>query len=189
MGEAGNQNYVKEFLIFACIALDVLPIQASSVSCEQLFSAGKETATDWCARLSTEHFEQLQVLKFAWHIHTEDLAAINECTEEIVELEAYKDLLIQDCYKADLDCEFVTDTQSDVFDMYDLTELMTIQTDVAHLPTYCPLYVFIVYIHDFVQCCCDYSIVFFNKKLALTSFFTVQTSLGLNWLKLVQNCG
>ncbi|EIW73844.1 hypothetical protein CONPUDRAFT_27963, partial [Coniophora puteana RWD-64-598 SS2] len=48
------------------IALDILPIQASSVPCERLFSAAKEIATDKRARLSLVRFEQLQMLKHAW---------------------------------------------------------------------------------------------------------------------------
>ena len=50
----------------ARIALDVLPSQASSVPCERLFSNGKLIATDHRARLGSDRFEELQIVKSAW---------------------------------------------------------------------------------------------------------------------------
>lgn len=47
------------------IALDVLPCQASSVPCERLFSASKQTAENCRASLGAKRFEELQVMKFA----------------------------------------------------------------------------------------------------------------------------
>ncbi|KDQ06612.1 hypothetical protein BOTBODRAFT_121261, partial [Botryobasidium botryosum FD-172 SS1] len=48
------------------IALDVLPIQASAVSCERIFSSSKETCTTRRNRLSPLMIEALQMLKFAF---------------------------------------------------------------------------------------------------------------------------
>ncbi|KZT33249.1 hypothetical protein SISSUDRAFT_993301, partial [Sistotremastrum suecicum HHB10207 ss-3] len=78
--------------VLARIALDVLPVQASSVPCERLFSAAKHIATDQCSRLGTDKFEQLQLLKFAWRgnlvNHAEENAMYEEevrATEELYE--------------------------------------------------------------------------------------------------------
>lgn len=45
------------------IALDILPIQASAVSCERMFSSSKETCTMRRNLLSSALLEVLQVLK------------------------------------------------------------------------------------------------------------------------------
>jgi hypothetical protein len=45
------------------LAMDVLPIQASSVSSERVFSSSKMTCTRERSRLSVEMIEALQVLK------------------------------------------------------------------------------------------------------------------------------
>ncbi|KZT31286.1 hypothetical protein SISSUDRAFT_959356, partial [Sistotremastrum suecicum HHB10207 ss-3] len=50
----------------ARIALDVLPVQASSVACERLFSAGRLITTHTRSRLDSEVFEKLQLLKSFW---------------------------------------------------------------------------------------------------------------------------
>ncbi|KZT63196.1 hypothetical protein DAEQUDRAFT_680779, partial [Daedalea quercina L-15889] len=49
------------------IALDVLPVQASAVPSERVFSASKETDTDRRSNIDVELFEMLQVLKYALH--------------------------------------------------------------------------------------------------------------------------
>jgi hAT family C-terminal dimerisation region len=46
--------------------LDVLPVQASSVACERVFSSSKETITMHRSRLSTELMEVLQFLKYTY---------------------------------------------------------------------------------------------------------------------------
>ena len=46
------------------VALDVLPVQASSVPCECVFSSSKETTTDRRNRIAPQFLEMLQVLKF-----------------------------------------------------------------------------------------------------------------------------
>ncbi|KAG6913201.1 hypothetical protein DXG01_008819, partial [Tephrocybe rancida] len=79
------------------IALDVLPCQASSVPCERLFSASKQTADDHRSRLGAKMFEQLQVMKFAWHDKITDLAAINSQHVEQVSIEQFQEFLREDC--------------------------------------------------------------------------------------------
>src|SRR5216684_537762 len=53
-----------EFPTLFGIALDYLPIQASSVPCEQVFSSAKETDTLKCNRIHPVLMEALQTLKF-----------------------------------------------------------------------------------------------------------------------------
>lgn len=48
------------------IALDYLPIQASSVPCERVFSSSAETDTKKRNRISSELMEALQLLKFGY---------------------------------------------------------------------------------------------------------------------------
>ena len=45
--------------------MDILPIQASAVPCERVFSSGKETMTARRNRISPELMEALQVLKYS----------------------------------------------------------------------------------------------------------------------------
>jgi len=81
---------------------DVCAIAASSVPCERLFSAGGETATDRRSRLGAEHFEQLQVLKFAWRTAIVDQAAENSAiVEEVTVLDEFRELLRLDNEIAD----------------------------------------------------------------------------------------
>jgi len=47
------------------IAMDYLPIQATSVPCERVFSSAKETDTNKQNRMSTMLMEALQLLKFS----------------------------------------------------------------------------------------------------------------------------
>ncbi|KIO17968.1 hypothetical protein M407DRAFT_32366 [Tulasnella calospora MUT 4182] len=55
-----------QFPLLSSVALDVLPVQASSVPCERVFSSAKETTTHRRANLSTELMMALQVLKFIY---------------------------------------------------------------------------------------------------------------------------
>jgi hypothetical protein len=45
--------------------MDILPIQASAVPCERVFSSGKETMAPRRNRISPELMEALQMLKFS----------------------------------------------------------------------------------------------------------------------------
>ena len=46
--------------------MDILPIQASSVPCERVFSSGLLTATTRRNRISEDLMESLQLLKFSF---------------------------------------------------------------------------------------------------------------------------
>lgn len=50
--------------IFA-MAMDILPIQGSSVPCERVFSSAKETTTPRRNRINPDTMEALQLLKFS----------------------------------------------------------------------------------------------------------------------------
>ena len=95
-----NQNHAMEYPALACIALDYLPSQASSVPCECLFSASKQTAVDCRACLCHDKFEQLQILKFAWCGDVSDLAALNDEGEAV-----FNTLHHEDIAEAELDDE------------------------------------------------------------------------------------
>jgi hAT family C-terminal dimerisation region len=77
----------------AQIVLDVLPCQASSVPCEQLFSGSKQVATDRRARLGSEKFEELQIMKSAWRDKIADLASWNSNQAEEISLEDFIEYL------------------------------------------------------------------------------------------------
>ena len=59
--------------------------------CERLFSSGKLIATDKRSCLGHEHFEELQVLKFAWCPLLVDRAAEN--SNEVKELDIIQDFM------------------------------------------------------------------------------------------------
>ena len=46
--------------------MDIIPIQASSVPCERVFSSGKETMTPRRGRISADLMESLQLLKYSF---------------------------------------------------------------------------------------------------------------------------
>jgi hypothetical protein len=75
------------------IALDVLPCQVSSVPCECLFSASKQTANLRRSSLGAERFKELQVMKFAWCKDLPDFAAQNWAHIEDMQLEEYVEIL------------------------------------------------------------------------------------------------
>ncbi|KAF5354761.1 hypothetical protein D9756_005504 [Leucocoprinus leucothites] len=67
-----HENHWRYPTIF-CLALDILSIQASSVSCERLFSIAKETMTLHCNRIGPDLMEALQMLKYAYDHGGEEL--------------------------------------------------------------------------------------------------------------------
>jgi hypothetical protein len=83
--------------------LDILPIPASSVPCERLFSAAKEIADDRRSRLGSKKFEELQVMKFAWHNNIPNLAAWNSDEIEEIDTLEYTTLLGDDNWQANFD--------------------------------------------------------------------------------------
>ena len=52
--------------------MDILPVQASAIACERLFSS-KETCTPCQSCINPELMEALQTLKFSFHSETLDL--------------------------------------------------------------------------------------------------------------------
>lgn len=56
----------KELPLMFSVAMDVLPVQASAVPCERVFSSSKETTTMRRSCLSPGLMEMLQVLKYAY---------------------------------------------------------------------------------------------------------------------------
>jgi hypothetical protein len=74
--------------------MDILPIQASAVPCERVFSSAKETITPRRNRITPELMEALQILKYSLR-HKESLnftAGLRE-EEEAIELERLNDTL------------------------------------------------------------------------------------------------
>jgi hypothetical protein len=78
------------------IALDVLPSQASSVSCERLFSGTKQVATDRQASLGPVVFEELTIMKSAWGLGLYDTAAWNAAQVEEVSIMDFEEMLVED---------------------------------------------------------------------------------------------
>jgi hypothetical protein len=73
--------------------MDILPIQASSVPCERVFSSSKETTTARRNKLHPSLVEALQVLKYG-RKHSRGLSfteGLDE-KEELAELETYEEI-------------------------------------------------------------------------------------------------
>ena len=90
------QNNAKLFPMLACIALDVLPSQASSVPCEWLFLGTKQIAVDRRARLGTAVFEELVVMGSAWGPDIYNMAAWTSSQEEEVDFFDFEEMLADD---------------------------------------------------------------------------------------------
>jgi hypothetical protein len=68
--------------------MDIIPIQASSVPCERVFSSGKETMTPRRRRIKSGFMEKLQMLKFSIRKEKElDFTDGLRWAEELMELE------------------------------------------------------------------------------------------------------
>jgi hypothetical protein len=102
-----QQTHSKIYPTLARIALDVLPVQASSVPCERLFSAGKEIADDRRARLGAERFEELQMLKFSWRDSQVDHSILNSLEVEHI-MDEFERMLEADAELAALDSDTET---------------------------------------------------------------------------------
>ena len=68
------------------------PCQASSVPCEHLFSASKQTAEHQRASLGADQFEELQIMKFACPKNVTDLTIWNSGQIEEVDLDEFKEM-------------------------------------------------------------------------------------------------
>jgi len=80
--------------VFA-LAMDILPIQASAVPCERVFSSGKETMTPRRNRISPQIMEALQILKFATRSEQGlDFTAGTSMEDELEELES-REMFVQ----------------------------------------------------------------------------------------------
>jgi hypothetical protein len=93
------QDHKDQFPTLFKLAMDILPIQASSVPCERVFSSSKETTTARRNKLDPQVVEALQVLKYGRRnakqlSFTEGL----EETEEMSELEKNEETQLADDY-------------------------------------------------------------------------------------------
>lgn len=71
----------------ARMVLDILPIPASSVSSERLFSCAKQVSTDRRTQLAPNVFEAIEALNLNWSRSIEDHARINSARTEEIELD------------------------------------------------------------------------------------------------------
>ena len=71
----------------ARMALDILPIPASSVSSERLFSRARQVSTDRRTQLGADVFEAIEALHFNWSRSLVDYARVNSARSEEVELD------------------------------------------------------------------------------------------------------
>jgi len=58
------KEYQQHYPTIFALAMDVLPIQASAVPCERVFSSAKETMAPRRSRIAPNLMEALQLLKF-----------------------------------------------------------------------------------------------------------------------------
>lgn len=72
------------------LAMDILPIQGSSVPCERVFSSAKETITPRRNHLSPEVMGACQVLKFRLRqVHSLNFTSGTSMEDEMKALEVY----------------------------------------------------------------------------------------------------
>jgi hypothetical protein len=78
------------------VALDILPVQASAVSCERIFSSSKETCTMCRNLLSSALLEVLQVLKHVYKEGRLDFTSYLIATEEDYSVESVTEAAINE---------------------------------------------------------------------------------------------
>ena len=81
--------------MLTCIALNILPSQALSVPCEQLFLGTKQIADDCQSWLGSKVFEELAIMGSAWGLELYDSAAWSTAQVKEVLLN-YEELLPDD---------------------------------------------------------------------------------------------
>ena len=59
------QEHQQQYPRIFRLAMDIIPIQASSVACERVFSSGKQTMTPQRGRIAAQLMEALQISKFS----------------------------------------------------------------------------------------------------------------------------
>jgi len=78
------------------IALNVLPAQASSVPCKQLFSGTKQIVTDCHVLLGPIVFKEIGITKSTWGPDLYNMAVWNESQVKDMELFDFEELLLDD---------------------------------------------------------------------------------------------
>ena len=109
------QDHAALFPTLIRIALNILPCHVSSVPCERLFSASKQTADLHQLSLGAKRFEKLQIIKFAWHKKIVNNAEQNWMQVEKVELGEYSEFLEADETLAEWDKQLL-DTEEFILD-------------------------------------------------------------------------
>ena len=69
--------HTTRYLTLARLALDILPIPGSSVSCERLFSHAKQVTTDRRSSIGPDLIEALECLQYNWKGNIIDQARVN----------------------------------------------------------------------------------------------------------------
>ena len=68
--------------------MDIIPIQASSVPCERVFSSGKEMMAPWRRRISPKLMESLQMMKYSiWKGRPLNFTQGMQWNNELIEFE------------------------------------------------------------------------------------------------------
>ena len=109
-------TYLRTMQLFptlACIALDVLPAQASSVPCEWLFSGTKQIVVDHWASLGSIFFEEIVITKSAWRPDLYDMATWNASQVEEIDLFDFKELFLDDTAGLAWDKDMEGDAEGD----------------------------------------------------------------------------
>lgn len=97
------QQHAHKYPTIARIALDILPVMATSVPSERLFSSSGQTADDQRSRLGAERFEQAQIMKWHWKEDALDFAKANQNFVEAVDLSEFEAFLQREDEEAELD--------------------------------------------------------------------------------------
>ena len=90
------QNHAQLYPTLACIALNILLAQASSVPCERLFLGTKKIAVDCQLHLGPIIFEELAIMNLAWGPELYNMAAWNASQTEDIGYFDFEELLTKD---------------------------------------------------------------------------------------------